>query len=315
MLLRLILVVFCLIVPTISEDDLFPFPCSRYSTHLEVVGKFLKQVPQFDTVENYQLRRKHWQEGDGSLIEAIKMARTARIKVKRSVTGIGMHRKVDSCFLFDDWKSYADKTCWLMARQQVPSSFFIDIYQLERSQTDEGNKYFFERYMDIEAPEYESTDKHHTVLIFSPVHGHPQHVCHSTNKLEWHIRYHRPSSRRHVNVTLPLPQLFIYCQSPHNDTTRPICADPADHAYVAPCPQFHKNQSVVQTCQWTRLDSIDEDRGESATLTFQWPVGDPAHERAVTIITLLVTTTATLIITFAVITLDTTIIPNNKKFA
>ena len=190
-----------------------------------------------------------------------------------------MHRHISSCFNIDKlFITSVKDVCWLLIEENVSSSFFVDVYQLERSKI----QFYFEEYIDIEKPEYQSSN--HTLLIFVPISS--RNLCNAETNIDWHIRYHQPSINSHINLNLPKPKLYIFCNSSKPDIsdnyTESLCHINKNISSIAPCPVASSGLNNF-LCNWLQLKNV-----QIQDVQFHWPVGNSNHQTLVVVFTLFI---------------------------
>ena len=254
-----------------------PLPCNRYTTIDDVMSGFAGAEVRHDTRSGARLRGAEWREAGssgetGKVAELLEGADFYRVATPSG----GFHRRVRSCV---NAGGAVERECWVMVEEKVPRSLYVDVYAMEREEKEEeGRKYFFPEYMDVEAAEDESKD--HSFLSFSPLNtSHP--ACHASTLVTWHLRYHRPSaSGSNVLIDLPEPEVYLHCRPQEGETSNGVCASRKSETYAAPCP--HANSPEV--CEWAKVQVAFKGNPR-----FSAPVGDDWHEVAAVLVTLLVT--------------------------
>ena len=281
----------------------FPLTCAQF-TNLDAVARRFRneEAPQeFDTLSNFRLRRKSWTRGARAFTTETHAAASqvaAQLaepgKISRKIHDKGMHKHVVTTV--EAVEAAPQHQCWLMIEEHVTTSLFIDVYELERSHT---SGFLYSQYIDIELPEYESSE--HSVLVYTSLLTtlHPRnHGNGSSNSVEvdWHIRYHRPSSEPYTNVVIPTPRYFTYCEEEASaagddllvdstattTTAEPICPGFSSSDVLAPCPGF-LGDGPLSLCPWHEFTNAGVD-----DLVVKWPVGNSRHEALVTNVTMLV---------------------------
>jgi len=243
--------------------------------------------PRFDTPQTSLLRDVPWLKSEEyevspEVLKALDSCNTHTIF--RSSSGNGMHRKVHTAFHLP-CISLLNGNCDLMFVEHVTKSFYVDIYEIQRTA---NLQVYYAEYIDIEKPSYESED--HDILVFASV---DKETSTAETDVPWHIRYHRPSEDPYVNLTLPVPDVYIHCShvAPNSESD---CHDSLCHSRVmAPCG----DPTQRRLCHWVPVKTVSH-----ATVTFRWPVGISSHKDLVTFTTLTVTSLGTIcVIVFAVL--------------
>lgn len=220
------------------------------------------------------------ERGECKIMEAAKILHLEQILHKNinivaSFSGMHMEIETTSEFTISDI-DVAEKIaedCILLHIQDVPSSFFIDRYEVERL----GNTDFlvhFNRNIDVEKPQYQAPNA--SILLYTTMH-------HSTNSgiltarstLPWHSRYHRPSTDRdknqtHTHATVEAPTVWLSCN-----------ANGAEASCNKPCCQGHdcdmNEETILAPCV-SKTESSVEKIGK---LCFWYPLLLDAHEQVI----------------------------------
>jgi len=278
----LIFSTFLLLSYSLQSSCFLPLPCEQYTHVDDVMRKFTQADVRHDARSSSRLREADWKESPVGM-ETNRVAgflENEAAHLSRVANSGGFHREVVTCLNMNKKEKISSNKCWVMMEETVPTSFYVDVYAMERETEGEG-KYFFFDYIDIEAPEYEASS--YSFLTFSPLNSTDPH-CHASSKVTWHLRYHRPSeSGANVHVKLPHPKVYLYCQPSSGKNTNRICGSKGD-TYAAPCPDFNSDDGP-KLCEWREVKEVDYKREPR----FSVPVGDQWHEIAAVGVTLLVT--------------------------
>ncbi|KFP84031.1 Phosphatidylinositol-glycan biosynthesis class X protein, partial [Acanthisitta chloris] len=163
--------------------------------------------------------------------------------------------------------------CAVAARIHLPPGIYVDPYELASLQQHNLTKaVLIPDVIDVEAPEYSSTDL--VLLLSLDPDPHCSHCFQASVPL--HGRYQRPARReQHVLVRLDSPELLLCCYHGHLPGE---CWKPAGVA--APCPAGN-----ITPCQW--YSTAQRPAQEEPVLSV--PVGLSEHTFLVCATTLLTT--------------------------
>lgn len=119
----------------------------------------------------------------------------------------------------------------LLLLQTVPSSFYVDQYELQRLALGNINP-VFRKDIDVELPAYMSRDE--AILYYFNLSI--ANTYETKFGVPWHSRYHECSydGVSHVNATIPPPILYTSCMSGEDCEMELVTAPPAGMCHVYP---------------------------------------------------------------------------------
>ncbi|KAL8593207.1 hypothetical protein ACOMHN_009862 [Nucella lapillus] len=197
------------------------------------------------------------------------------LQVHRSVLREGFHREIQTTVTMgkDVFRGPRGGECGLLLIEHLPSSLYVDPFQLLMLAQSGGPQVLAGSAVDIEAPEYLSAPL--DVFVYSPVVSDTSlsssHLPTLTVTLPVHVRYHRPSPDPQVTdvlVTLYHPRVLLNCTSQDSRVTE------------APCDASNTSQ-----CAWSELSY----RSDASSLEIHVPVGREEDVRVVVFGTIVVT--------------------------
>ncbi|KAA0711964.1 Phosphatidylinositol-glycan biosynthesis class X protein [Triplophysa tibetana] len=190
------------------------------------------------------------------------------VKMSMKIAKAGFHRELQYSIQYGK----VDHDVKALSVQKLPSGVYMDEYQLANLREDTGLEVLLDSKLDLEAPEYLSTE--FTAFIFlSTSENSGQHAV----MVPVHARYHRPSDTGHLQVKVDIesPRLLI-----RSDQCK-IPPPGSSHVVVeAPC-----TLSNVSLCSWLKILDLQE----TGPVSLEIPVGDATQTVTVCIVTVLVT--------------------------
>ena len=245
-----------------------------------------RNEPEFDTVEAYALRKTPWKEIYSTFI-VLDASDIINPVMKRTTEGEGMHFQVKTEFKLRLSEKLLGLKCALLFAEYVTSSFFIDLYELHRTNRNQV-EYYYKENIDVEKTAAESSN--HTLFVMSNIDHADLNLSYN---LKWNIRYHSPSADSYyTNVTNYPPHVYITCRNPNHHNTN-MCHQLRTKTNVHVGPFFDHSLALWLPIQY---------HGGSE-LVFSWPVGYTPHWALVTFVTLLTTFAGTCAICNACINL------------
>ncbi|XP_076451630.1 GPI alpha-1,4-mannosyltransferase I, stabilizing subunit-like [Babylonia areolata] len=199
-------------------------------------------------------------------------AKNVFLELHRTVAREGFHRDIQTTVSLGQKavKDMADRTCGVLLIEHLPSSLYVDPFQLHTVAQFGGPQVLLASPVDIEAPEYLSApiDLYVYTSVVIDKSSDPLDI---TISLPVHVRYHQPSSSPEVNdvlVTLYHPRVLLNFTVPDSRVTE------------APCDAFNISQ-----CAWSELSY----RSDTSSLELRVPVGREQDARVVVFATIVVT--------------------------
>ncbi|XP_077982928.1 GPI alpha-1,4-mannosyltransferase I, stabilizing subunit-like [Glandiceps talaboti] len=201
-----------------------------------------------------------------------------KVTIHRSAKNKGFHRDVITDIEVN-LKSAPDTVfCEILQWQTLPSSIYIDTYQMKSRHQHNNTKVLIFEDIDTEKPSYLSPS--HTIAVYSKLYNKGDDVLSSQTVLPIHLRYQQPSEIDDVQytaTTLPLPFLLLHCKGDVNQDSN-----------TTDCGALYETRCSVtdhKRCQWQLLTYNTED----GPLTFQVPIGNQQDTLVVTVVTMATT--------------------------
>lgn len=189
--------------------------------------------------------------------------------VERRILNSGFHRDlITEVKIPKSLLSQKDSACYSICRETLPSSVYVDTFQLKSISKHHDFK-FISPTLDIEKPEYQSSP--FSVLIYSDLHMGPDSVFINVT-LPIHLRYHKPDTE-YRKFEIKNPDIFIYC-------TNKDFKGEVIKSEELPC-----NSEDKKLCNWSLLKY----KSDKETISVMVPVGNTHHQSLVVIGTLSVT--------------------------
>ncbi|KAK7507654.1 hypothetical protein BaRGS_00001589 [Batillaria attramentaria] len=129
------------------------------------------------------------------------VARDVLIDLNRQVLRDGFHRDLRTTLKLqqDDLRQLPGRPCSVLLVENLPSGLYVDTFQLENLAAVGGPQVLTDRPVDIEAPEYLSSQ--HKLYVYTPVpvnEGSLDGTITIFVSLPVHVRYHKPTENPDV---------------------------------------------------------------------------------------------------------------------
>lgn len=205
--------------------------------------------------------------------------------VSRSTSGDGFHRELSTSVTIESMQFgfTPDANAEIAVVETIPSSMYLDLYQIAMLEDFGGPKIYSASDIDVEKPAYDSMT--HTVYVYgTPVIQ--DSAAHLNITIPVHLRYNRPSSdTESYQIMLPLPMILIrFYDGPWL----------GGMGHMIPSPLSNGTEAYwsIAKCK---------PGGGGGSVKFVVPVGQAQHSMPVVIGTLLVTIGATLYLCVVII--------------
>ncbi|XP_014668413.1 PREDICTED: phosphatidylinositol-glycan biosynthesis class X protein-like [Priapulus caudatus] len=169
--------------------------------------------------------------------------------------------------------------CRLLLIETIPSGVYVDLYQVAAMQTQGGPEVYSSQTIDVEAPEYLSTQ--HTLHVFANFNSSYTGELTADVTLPIHGRYHRADTLQFIEVVIKHPQLLIYCAKFGS------LGCTGNNVVKAPCDSTSKS-----TCNWLPVLY----KANKRNLSMFVPVGQVQHRTMVAVVTVCVTSMGCLLV-------------------
>ena len=236
----------------------------------------------FDTSKNSFYQTKPW----GLVLtldqSTLNLLLHGNLKLERTIKGTGMHREVTTTFKVEKLSEQITTDCYVMFSENISQSFSIDVYEMERNFQ---HHLYYNSSIDIEKTAYQANN--HTILIFKDLIL-KRNKLETSYRLTWHLRYHKPSVAKYINLTIFQPNVYLFCHG-SKPLNAEMVSDIQKELIPAPCP-FKDGKHL---CIWARTSRLLR-----KDLNLTWPVGVSTHEYFVSVVTLAVTLLCTIYLIF-----------------
>lgn len=214
--------------------------------------------------------------------------------VKRSLTGQGFHRKLETNVTILLKESVeAVKDCRLLLKETLSSSLYIDGYECDAAHAFGGPLVYSSEDIDLEKPEFLSPSLN--IFVYNALKQRDDNILSSNVSLPLHVRYHRPHSYEedYIHQSISNPEVFISCSA---DMHLSIVMETAERI-LAPC-----SDNTHQDCTWSRLICQFPIYSDSdGSISFMVPVGKLNHYPMVAMVTMLTIVACTVSIVMAML--------------